>query len=118
MTVVEQPGGFEDPHRADGVGLVRRDRVIDRARHRGPGGEVHDRVDPTGCLCERCRIENRAFDQPDINAIQIADRTRRQIVESDHLGDVGAERKSLTDMRTDEAGCTGDEDAHGCRLAM
>ena len=87
--VVERAGRFEYPQRAGGVRLVAGDRIDDRSWHRRDRCEVHDRVDAFtvdgGGLGERIGIEDRPFDEVQVDAVEVGAVPGGQIVDADDL---------------------------------
>ena len=91
--------GFQHLDRAGRVGVVRRHRVGERAGHRGPGREVHDRAGAGQHVVERGGVEEVARDQPGVDAVQVVDDAGGQVVERDDLVDAGVRASAGTGWR-------------------
>ena len=79
----------------------------------GRGGQVDDRLGPLDDVVEIVRAQNGAFPELDRGgAGQVLTRAGRQVVERHHMVDEVLAVEHPAEVRTDEAGTTGDDDFH------
>jgi hypothetical protein len=94
------------------------DGIGDTSGHRSQRGEVDDGVDAGAGPIEDVGVEDRPLDELDVDPVQVGGVPRREVVDHDDAGDGRdrSTRQSATEVGTDEAGTTRDQDTHGRSL--
>ncbi len=112
MGSADPPSRLEHGDGARGVHLVAADRIGQRPGHRRAGGQVDDGVGPGQGGVEGGDIEDRAFDQGRLDAVEVGGRAARQVVDGDHLVDLGGGDQRPAQVGADEPGAAGDHHLH------
>ena len=88
VQVAVPSGGFEHHDRAGCVGMMRGKRVGDAARHAAECSEVDNGVGPHERFVEGVVVENAAFGERDVEAVEVRPDPVRQVVDDGHGVDV------------------------------
>src|SRR3954470_23975376 len=116
------PARFEDVDEADEIALHVRVRILDRVAHAGLRGEIDDafRAEIAECMLQRSAILQRCAHQTEYalrrqpGKARLLERrivVRVDVVIAEHF--IAARQQPFAESCADEAGGTGDEDAHG-----
>jgi hypothetical protein len=91
---------------------MRGHRVGDRSRDRRDGGEVHDGVRIRDRDVQEVGVQDRTHVQVDVQPVEVRAEPGGQIVDDRHATEPVVRRQHPDEVRADEAGPTGDHDAH------
>ena len=101
--------GEQDVQRPLDVDRARRERILHRARHRAERAEVVDGLRPAHGVVHTLVAAQLALDDLDVEAVEVRAVAGGEVVEHAHL--VAALEQRADEVRADEAGAAGDEDA-------
>ena len=93
----------------EGIDVEVRPRVLDRHDHRTGGREVHDGLHSLEGAVQVAAVTDVAFDEVHLDAVEVGDIARGEVVEDSHLVSAGDEPSH--ECRPYEAGATGDENS-------